>query len=203
MSLALKKNDMELLLYVLINMCTNIIGPGGNLDIPQPNKSIPILKWFEPNSSFSNIANTKQGQLVAPEECILRYFTPYWEPFKDLVWELLRATFPNSMSFASEPQITHETMPSLLDFLLPRAQPPGQVIDTVVNALQASKQTRFCITRTKPWSLHGRTFHRGSILAIDPSHSETGGSLRFATRLCLSFAYLRHSFRPALCCRFY
>jgi hypothetical protein len=30
--------------------------------------------------------------------------------------------------------------PSLLDFLLPRAEPPGQVIDTVLNALQALRQ---------------------------------------------------------------
>jgi hypothetical protein len=56
---------------------------------------------------------------------------------------------------------------SLLDFLLPRAQPPGQAVDTVPNALQALRQNRSHITRTKPWSYHGRTQHRGSIFAID------------------------------------
>jgi hypothetical protein len=91
----------------------------------------------------------------------------------------------------------------LLDFLLPRAQPPGQVVDTVYNALQALRQIRFQITRTRPWTSHGRTFHRGSILAIDPSYTETSGSPRFATRLSLPSAYFRHRIRPALCCRFY
>jgi hypothetical protein len=50
---------------------------------------------------------------------------------------------------------------------------------------------------------HGRTQFRGSILAIDPSYTETGGSSRFVTRLCLPYAYLRHRIRPALRCRFY
>jgi hypothetical protein len=45
--------------------------------------------------------------------------------------------------------------PSLLDFLLPRAQPPGQVVDTIPNALQALKPTRFHITCATPWSYHG------------------------------------------------
>jgi hypothetical protein len=92
---------------------------------------------------------------------------------------------------------------SLLDFLLPRAQPPGQVVDTVSNALQALRQNRFRITRTRLWLYHGRMQHRGSIISIGPSYPKASGSSRLATRLCLSSPNIWSRIRPAHSCRFH
>lgn len=126
--LHLPAHDLESLFYILLHICTSLVGPHKQMRRPKKkgDRSIPMLGWFNHMSSYDRLGRDKHGQLAAFEHNILNHFTPYFDPLKPLADNLFRAIFPNGvLGFAPEPKITHTQMKYILRSAIHALSKPG------------------------------------------------------------------------------
>src|SRR5260370_39601698 len=83
------QHDLESILYIILNICTFVQGPG----LPKLNISPPILTW-SCNNDVRGMGYLKLAHLECYEMAILPYFALYWSDFAPFVKDLIVAGFP-------------------------------------------------------------------------------------------------------------
>ncbi len=126
------RHDLELILYIIIFICTFVWGPG--LPIYRPEASLPIRTWFCGDNTKA-IGSRKLANLQDYDVAILPYFTPYWHDFIPFVKDLIIACFPVSMHLPNEFQ--YEQVLGILKKAYDTVREPTDSID---QATQTSKR---------------------------------------------------------------
>ena len=98
------EHDLELILYIILYMCTLVQGPGLPLRIPPA--SLPMCSWFN-NGEGRDIGYRKLAHLQCYHTTIIPNFTPYWRDFAPFVEELIIASFPINARLPNKLRYNH------------------------------------------------------------------------------------------------
>lgn len=110
-------DDLELLLHVILTVCSYMEKPG-KLRYPLKSEvSIPMSEWFAFTETQRNsLARSKLYFLDNFQECIGRRLSPYWHDFVPYLEKLVKACWPVAVPINQQVNVaSHEKFLKILE----------------------------------------------------------------------------------------
>lgn len=135
-------HDLESIFFVFIYLCTNLNGPGSPRPLCELRElqSLPIASWFNPTFSIEQLGADKISALMLIKQCILPFFSEYFNDLKPCALKLFNAIYPTLSSLLRPQDVCHDDIIQIFNDTLKEL--PAEPTEPTTSSSSARPQKR-------------------------------------------------------------